>query len=104
MRKTILLLLICLLAGMVFIVVPGSARSGPLQTAPTDTQPPYPVPEPTKAPTVIPAPTEPPAHTPTGAPGFYVSRIEPSRISPLTGGTISIYGGGFVDGTAVRLV
>jgi hypothetical protein len=30
--------------------------------------------------------------------------VEPARISPLTGGTISIYGGGFVTGTAVRLV
>lgn len=30
--------------------------------------------------------------------------MEPGRISPLTGGAISIYGGGFVPGTAVRLV
>ncbi len=36
--------------------------------------------------------------------GCQVTGVEPGRISPLTGGTLSIYGEGFVAGTAVRLV
>lgn len=32
-----------------------------------------------------------------------VTGVEPTRISPLTGGTLSVYGTGFVPGTAVRL-
>jgi hypothetical protein len=33
-----------------------------------------------------------------------ITGVEPGRISPLTGGSLSVYGTGFVQGTAVRLV
>jgi hypothetical protein len=104
MRKTILLLLACLLIATVSAKAHGNAQAGPLQATPTEILSPYPVPEPTQTGTAAPAPTELPVNTATSAPGFYVSRVEPARISPITGGTLSIYGGGFVTGTAVRLV
>jgi hypothetical protein len=104
MRKTILLLLACLLIATVSAKAHGNAQAGPLQATPTEILSPYPVPEPTQTGTAAPAPTELPVNTATSAPGFYVSRVEPARISSITGGTLSIYGGGFVTGTAVRLV
>ena len=33
-----------------------------------------------------------------------ITGVEPTRISPLTGGSLSVYGTGFIQGTAVRLV
>jgi hypothetical protein len=36
--------------------------------------------------------------------GCQITGAEPGRISPLTGGSLSVYGTGFVQGTAVRLV
>lgn len=94
MRKTAVLSLICLAAFAAIFQLPGPARADPLQDTATPTSIVYP-----------PPPTEAPAETATQEPrSFHVSKVEPTRISPATGGTISIYGDGFVPGTAVRLV
>jgi hypothetical protein len=74
----------------------------------TPTQLPYPPPiEPT--PTMEPSPSIEPAPTNTQIPpppavGLTITGVEPSKISKLSGGTLSIYGTGFTQGAAVRLV
>lgn len=61
---------------------------------------------PTNIPTATrtPAPTEPPKKPTTPVPGLTISGVEPGKISKLSGGTLSIYGSGFTQGAAVRLV
>ncbi len=98
MRIPTLLMLTCLLAILLALAPPGTSQAAVQQEpeTPTPTAVAYPPP---LTPTPQPSPTE------TEAPRqFFVSKVEPSRITPATGGAISIYGGGFVTGTAVRLV
>lgn len=54
--------------------------------------------------TVTFTPTEPPAVSPTPLPAIVVTTVEPDRISTESGGTLSVFGGGFTSGTVIRIV
>ncbi|MEM7115279.1 MAG: IPT/TIG domain-containing protein, partial [Chloroflexota bacterium] len=78
-------------------VVTGTATLTPTSEPPTNT--PTSVP-PTNTPTAVP-PTNTPVPT---AVVLSLSGVEPSRMSTLTGGILSVYGNGFSEATIVRLV
>ena len=55
----------------------------------------------TSTPTATPTPTSTPAPT---LPPIILTGVEPNRIPQATGGTLSVFGGGFTQGSVVRLV
>ncbi len=55
--------------------------------------------------TAVPTSTSTPTGEPTATPGsLSITAVEPAKISSLTGGSLSIYGTGFSENLAVRLV
>ena len=76
-----------------------SAEPTAEQTQPTATTQPAATTQPVTA-----EPSESPDITPQPPTVFEVTGIEPRQFSNATGGTVSIYGSGFVPGTVVRLV
>ena len=83
-------------------VVPLQESQTPLPSA-TETEPALPTATPTE--TILPPATANSTSEPTAVPvSLSISGVEPARISTVTGGSLSIYGTGFTQGLAVRLV
>ncbi len=108
-RATLLIFVLMLVMPLGVLAAPRTPTPTPLPTAtPTATPTPVPptaTPTPTVTPTPSPSPTPtPPPPTPTPTPQLWLSNVEPNTLVAEQGGTLTVYGAGFTEGTVVRLV